>query len=113
MINNYVSSIINKLGEKVTVISQNNEREETKAFIQPSRYKDDSYYGGKCLDLGFNVGDSYLYIGSKDVRIDQYPFNTIIESESDKYVVKRAQKVEFNNDVLYVWAILQKCREDS
>ena len=113
MINNYVSSVISKLGETVTVILDNNERKETKAFIQPLRYKDDSYYGGKCLDIGMNIGDSYLYIGSKDFRIDQCPFNTIIESVNDKYIVKRSQKVSFKNNVVYVWAILQKYREDS
>lgn len=113
MFNNCVTSVINRFGKSVEIISKKDTNVSTKAFIQPLRYKDQMYMGGKCIDIGYINGKSYLYIGSKDVRLDLYPFNTILKTNEDNYVVKRAQAVYLGEDILYVWAIIQVYVEDN
>ena len=112
MVDNYITRAIESFGRAVKVVSSDATEETTKAFIQPFRHKDYSYYGGKCIDIGFNTGANYLYIGSKDVRIDKYPFNTVIKTNDESYTIKRAQKVCLKDEVLYIWAVLQKCEEE-
>ncbi len=112
MFSSCVSSLINKFGRTVSVLPENGAPISTKAFIQPLRHKDQSYMGGKCVDLGYLNGKNYLYIGNKNVRLDLYPFNTKIETSEENYVVKRAQAVYLGEDVLYVWAIIQVFVED-
>ncbi len=113
MFNNCVTSVINRFGRSVEVISKNGTNVSTKAFIQPLRYKDQTYMGGKCIDIGYVNSKNYLYIGNKDLRLDLYPFNTILKTSGDNYVIKRAQAVYLGEDVLYVWAIIQVYVEDS
>ena len=111
MLSKFVDNAIKNFGKKIKVNHYNIE-ENINAFIQPIRYKDNSYYGGNCTAIGMNKGANYLYIGPKNVRIDQYPFDTIIETDEEDYFIKRAQKVCFKNEILYIWAILQKYEED-
>lgn len=108
MISDCVEASINKYGQDVTIInSETNNQFCTRAFIQPLRYKDDTYMGGKFKNIGQIKGANYLYIGNKDVRLDKFPLNTIIKSSEDQFVLKRAEKVYFNNKLFYIWAILQ------
>lgn len=111
MISGCVSKIIKNWGRPIQVVLENDKEEKSKAFIQPFRHKDYSHYGGNCTNIGFNSETEYLYIGPKDIRIDKYPFNTIIKTSDESYIVKRAQKVCFKEDVLYIWAILQRHEE--
>ncbi len=112
MFSNCVINMIDKFGKSIEVWPKNNDIIYTKAFIQPLRYKDQMYMGGKCIDIGYLNGNSYLYIGNKNLRLDLYPFNTLIKTAEENYVVKRAQAVYIGDDILYVWAILQVYVED-
>lgn len=111
MLSECVTYAINRFGCAVKITNSDGTEENFKAFIQPLRHKDHSFYGGKCAETGFTVGANFLYIGPKNVRIDQYPFNTILKTNEESYIVKRAQKVCFKNKILYIWAILQRCDE--
>lgn len=114
MISDCVEASINKYGQNVTIISSDTGNQfSTKAFIQPLRYKDDTYMGGKFKNIGQIKGAKYLYIGNEDVRLDEFPLNTIIKSSEDQFVLKRAEKVYFNNKVFYIWAILQPLIEEA
>ena len=112
MFSNCASNFIDKFGRSVRVLSGNGTPVTTKAFIQPLRYKDKSYLGGKSMDMGYLNEKNYLYIGHSNVRLDLYPFNTKLETDEESYVVKRAQAVYLGEDVLYVWAIIQVFVED-
>lgn len=112
MFSDCVSSIIDKFGRTVTINLSDNSKINTKAFIQPLRYKDQTYMGGKCLDIGYLDGKNYLYIGDKNTRLDLYPFNTKIDTFNESYVVKRAQAVYLGENILYIWAIVQVFVED-
>lgn len=112
MFSSCVSSLIDKFGRTVSILPENSAPISTKAFIQPLRYRDQSYLGGKCMDMGYLNGKNYLYIGNNDVRLDLYPFNTKIETSEENYVVKRSQAVYLGENVLYVWAIIQVFVED-
>ncbi len=108
MINDCVEASIKKYGQSVTIInSDTGNQVGTRAFIQPLRYKDETYMGGKFKNIGQIKGAKYLYIGNKDVRLDKFPLNTIIKSHEDQFVLKRAEKVYFNDKLFYIWAILQ------
>lgn len=108
MISDCVEASIKRYGQNVTIINaESNGQFSTKAFIQPLRYKDETYMGGKFKNIGQIKGSNYLYIGTRDIRLDKFPINTIIKSSEDQFVLKRAEKVYFNNKVFYIWAILQ------
>lgn len=112
MFANCVSGLINKFGKTVTVVLSDNKKISTKAFIQPLRYKDQSYLGGTCVDMGYLNSKSFLYIGDKNTRLDLFPFDTKLETNDECYVIKRAQAVFLGESVLYVWAVLQVFVED-
>lgn len=111
MINKCFSRAIKRWGQSIQVVLEDGTEECSKAFIQPIRHKNYSYYGGKCTDIGFNPEAEYLYIGPKEVRLDQYPFNTVVKTNDESYIVKRAQKVCIKENILYIWAILQRHEE--
>lgn len=113
MFDTCVTNMINRFGQTVKVVSTDDTDVYTKAFIQPLRYKDQTYMGGKCMDMGYFNGTNYLYIGDKNTRLDLYPFNTMLKTDDQTYVIKRAQAVYLGEDVLYVWAIIQVYVEDS
>ena len=108
MINDCVEASIKRYGQRVTIINSDTGNQfSTRAFIQPLRYKDETYMGGKFKNIGQIKGAKYLYIGNKDVRLDKFPLNTIIKSHENQFVLKRAEKVYFNDKLFYIWAILQ------
>ena len=112
MFSNCVSRLINKFGRNVDIIFSDSNKTSAKAFIQPLKLKDQTYMGGKCIDIGYLNGKNYLYIGDKTTRLDLLPFNTKILTNHESFVVKRAQAVYLGENVLYVWAIIQMFVED-
>lgn len=107
MMDKYIINTIEDYGRSVEIISSGMVTKTTKAFIQPLRYNNSSYVGGKYVNLGKVDETNFLYIGKNDVRLDLYPLNTIIKTDEESYVVKRAQKVCIKDDIVYIWAILQ------
>lgn len=112
MIYESIGNMIDKFGRVVKVISPEKTTQIGKAFIQPFRHKDFSFTGGKCTDIGALDGSSFLYIGKNNIRLDLYPFNTVVETSEESYVVKRAQKVCLGDDIIYIWAIVQLYKEE-
>ncbi|MDQ5983841.1 MAG: hypothetical protein RUMPE_00870 [Eubacteriales bacterium SKADARSKE-1] len=107
MMDKYIINTIEEYGRSVEIISPEMTKKITKAFIQPLRYKNNSYVGGKYIDLGKVDETNFLYIGKNDIRLDLYPLNTIIKTDEESYVVTRAQKVCIKEDIAYIWAILK------
>lgn len=104
-----VRSSINKYGSTVEVLDgSNNLKTTTKALIQPSRYVNKNTFGYQYLKMGIADIDTFLYIGMPEVRIDTFPLDTILRCNNDLYTIKRAQKVCFADETIYVWAMLQK-----
>lgn len=87
-------------------ITKNGQTVNCKGFIQPLRYKNNMYLGGKRLDTGYFDGGHYLVI--LDTTADlQVHDKAIIEDVNGKYIIKRSENVVFDNKKIYVWAILQ------
>lgn len=76
----------------------------TKAFIEPLRYKNKVYVGGQYYYLGFKRSEKYLYIGSPEFKLTEN--STVIEMYGQKYIVKRCETYYTNDRPVYVWAIL-------
>ena len=108
MTSKYVDMMIEKYGEEVSINCSDMAEKSTKAFIQPLRKKGNSYYGDDGFDLGIIDESNYLYIGKKDVRLDLYPFDTILQTNEDKYILKKAHKVCIGSEIIYIWGIVQK-----
>lgn len=112
MTSEYVDIMIEKYGEEVSVSCSDMPTQRTKAFIQPMRKKGTSYYGDEGYDLGVIDDSHYLYIGKKDVRLDLYPFDTVLQANEDKYILKKAHKVCIGRDIIYIWGMIQKYSEE-
>lgn len=110
-----VKNKIDEFGQRViiTIPSQDNKIIETNAFIQPLRQINKSYQWNNYLDSGFIDLSSYIYIGPYDIRLDNFPGDTILESDSRKYIVKKTDTVSIKNEVIYIWAILQMYTESN
>ena len=104
-----VKKSIDKYGSTMEILdNENNVITKTKAFIQPSRYVNKNTFGYQYLKMGKADIDTFLYIGPADVRIDTMPFDTVLKCNDDLYIIKRAQKVCFEDEIIYVWGLLQK-----
>lgn len=109
-----VKSSIQKYGTAIEVINpSDNSKISTKAFIQPSRYVNKLNFGYQQLKIGRADLDTYIYIGPADVRVDTFPSNTLIKTKDDTFVLKRAQKMCFQDELIYIWGILQKYIPDN
>lgn len=104
-----VKNSMNEFGQRViiTIPSQNNKVIETNAFIQPLRQINKSYQWNNYLDSGFIDLSSYIYIGPYDVRLDNFPGDTILESDSKKYIIQKTDTVSIKDEIIYFWAVLQ------
>jgi hypothetical protein len=85
-----------------------------KAFIQPLRYKNKLYQQGDYTPLGINKNDVYLYLGPSDHDLTKLN-NThrIHDSEKNLYMIDRAERIRFDDQTLYIWAIIRKTTEVS
>lgn len=92
------------------VVAVNGKPQSCKAFIEPLRYKNRMYIGGKRIEPGFYDGGHYLYIGQHDIPLDDIK-NTVIMRGEEKFFVKRAEMYRAGNENLYVWAIVVICTE--
>lgn len=100
-----VENSINKWGSTIK-ISNNGEIYTCKGFIQPLRYKNNMYLGGKRLDAGYFDGGHYLFIAGAGTNLSCHG-DAIIENGGKKYAVKRAESFVYGDRELYLWAILK------
>lgn len=83
-----------------------------KAFLQPLRYKNKLYQQGDYTPLGINKNDVYLYLGPADHDLTKLNHtHRIHDAENNTYMIDRAEKIKFNNQTLYIWAIIRKTTE--
>lgn len=100
-----IENSINKWGSTFK-ITENGQTVSCKGFIQPLRYKNNMYLGGKRLDAGFFDGGHYLFITKGDVSLMGHSL-AIIEDINAKYAIKRAEVFTVQDSNLYTWAILK------
>ena len=83
-----------------------------KVFLQPLRYKNKLYMTGDFTPIGRNTHDIYLYLGPKAHDITKLD-NTyrVVDVHTNKYVVDRAEEIKFNDETVYIWAIIRKVSE--
>lgn len=87
------------------VVTVKGEEISGKAFIEPLRYKNRMYIGGKRIEPGFYDGGYYLYIGQTDIPLGDTQ-STVISRGTEKYHIKRWEMYRFKNEDIYVWAIV-------
>ncbi len=100
---NSVAAMINRYGSAVT-INNGGEITQTRAFVQPIRYKNKIYIGGRRHVLGAYSNEKYLYIGKPSDQIVEDV--SVIECAGNKYIVKRQETFLTGDEPVYVWAIL-------
>lgn len=85
-----------------------------KAFLQPLRYKNKLYLQGEHTPIGINKNDVYLYLGPADHDLTKLnSFHRVHDSDDNRYMIDRAEKIKFDNSTLYIWAIIRKTTEGS
>ena len=105
---NSVAAMIDRYGNSVTV--QNGGLSvKTRAFVEPLRYKNKIYIGGRYHPLGGYNNEKYLYIGKPSVALSED--ETSVECAGEKYIIKRAELYRVSDTALYAWAIMARCSE--
>lgn len=105
---NSVAAMIDRYGNSVTV--QNGGLcVKTRAFVEPLRYKNKIYIGGRYHPLGGYNNEKYLYIGKPSVGLEEDV--TVVECSGEKYIVKRAELYRVNGTVVYAWGIMARYGE--
>ena len=108
-----VRRLMNLCGRNVKlVIEATGETEDVRAVIQPLRDRNNANVGGVYLSPGFSDLENYLYLGPADKPVDQYRKTGYVEANGEKYLIRRAQRVYFEDQCVYIWAILQKRHEE-
>ena len=99
--------LINDFGQDIIIQkSENDNPIYAKAFIQPLRCDYQSEMYGDYVD---NPGDEqFLYIGSTDYPINEYPNTTVITLKNQNYTIKKAETVYLSNTPMYERAVLEK-----
>lgn len=104
-----VKKIINKCGSDAKIYLDT-QIVETIASIQPLRYKYNSYLTDEHINAGVADKSKYLYIGPPDVRLDNFPEDTLIKNWSGDYILKSAGKFCSENEIIYIWGVLEARR---
>lgn len=99
-------------GQKIYIHDGKIQSMPYKAFIQPIRYKNRMYLQDISTVVGRDSKDYFLYIGPYDREIDQENRNFVVESNFTKYSVVKSQPVRFDDQVIYVWAVIKEFVED-
>ena len=105
---NYKTSVDNlfeKFGENVKV-SIDDTLTETKALIQPMRYKNKLYVESQRTELGFKDSACFLYLGPAELDFAGKEANTVIETAKESFNVSRADRISLKGITQYIWAIL-------
>lgn len=100
---NSAVDMIQKYGGRVKVVNGNTVM-LARAFVEPLRYKNKIYIGGRRHELGMYDNEKYLYIGLPSCTLIED--ESVIESGVNKYIVKRCETYRVGDIPVYVWAIL-------
>ena len=104
-----IKEIIKRYGNNIIIVEGDKSR-NTKAFIEPLRYKNKVYVGGKYRLLGADRDEKYLYIGYAENPLKEQ--HSVIEMQDSKYIVKRCETYYVKDYPIYVWAILAPYGDD-
>lgn len=100
-----INSAFEKAGQKARVVVGNN-TVSVKAIIQPMRYKNKLYMDMGNTVLGLNDSECFLYLGPAEPDLSGKEMQTAIFTADRAYNVSRADRIMFNDEVLYIWAVL-------
>lgn len=108
-----IDKIIQNFGASVYIKNQEDWTSPVfNAFIQPLRYKNKLYMAGDFTPIGRNTQDVYLYIGPKNHDLTNLDASyRIFDANDISYMIDRAEKITFKNEVVYIWAIIRKVKE--
>lgn len=76
----------------------------SRAFVEPLRYRNKIYIGGEYRHLGMLRREKYLYVGKTSNTLCEN--ETVIEMKGSKYIVKRCETYYVQDTPIYEWAIL-------
>ncbi len=102
---NETDKFLNAVGEVITVDIYD-ERVETKALIQPMRYKNKMYLENERTELGFKDGECFLYLGPAWVDFAGHENFVTVYAADRVYNVSRADRITLKGTVQYIWAVL-------
>ncbi len=100
---NCVDREIGRYGSHVT-ITQGGAEVQTRAFVEPLRYRNKIYIGGEMHHLGSLKREKYLYVGKTAHRL--IPDESVIKAQGNQYIVKRCETYYVKDTPIYEWAIL-------
>lgn len=104
-----IKDTIKRYGNNITIV-EGDKKNKTKAFVEPLRYKNRVYVGGKYRLLGLDRDEKYLYIGYAENSLKEQC--SVIEMQDCKYIVKRCETYYVKDYPIYVWAILTPYGDD-
>ena len=105
---NSVAAMISRHGSSV-IIRNGDSTTNTRAFVEPLRYKNRIYIGGRKHFLGMYNNEKYLFIGKPSDSIIED--KSIVECGGDKFIVKRMEVYRVNDEPVYIWAIMTRYQE--
>lgn len=106
-----LSSLFKKHGQEI-LLDTFFEKHSFKAFLQIMRYKNKIYIDLPQGEIGRRDNGCFLYIGPPEYDFTEKINLTKINFGGSVYRVKRAQKVYFGDEPLYIWAVLYRTIKD-
>ena len=108
-----ITKMLNTYGQTIHLSDNDGwESPEFRAFIQPLRYKTKLYLQGEYTPIGVNKNDVYLYIGPATHDLTGLGRNhRINDSNNNKYMIDRAEKIMIKDTIVYIWAVIRKTTE--
>lgn len=106
-----INRLLQRYGDLVEIRGEE-QALQVNAWIQPLRYKNKMYLGGTYLPDGYLDGGHFLYLGPAEARLDQMSSNIILSHQGIFYSIQQAEPIWFAKELLYIWAILQRCGEE-
>lgn len=104
-----IKETIKRYGNDVIIVD-GDKKTKAKAFVEPLRYKNRVYVGGKYRLLGLDRDEKYLYVGCAENSLKEQC--SVIEMQDSKYIVKRCETYYVKDYPIYVWAILAPYGDD-
>ena len=100
-----VEKLFDQLGTDVRLIIRGR-IVDTRAVLQPMRYKNKMYLGIKRNEMGFSDSECFLYLGPAEPSFVGEELETTVWSDGASFNVSRADRVLIGNETVYIWAVL-------
>lgn len=84
-----------------------------KALISPLWRKKTSNFEAGFTELGTNLSEYYMYIGSANHNITDLSESAVLRFSDEVFEFKHRDRVTVNDEVLYYMGILRKLKGDS